>query len=175
MVMGGTMGRWVDGIFSVAVRCGAAVQYQWIDGGAESRDADEDAAEGGGGGGGCEGEGEGEGEGVGASASGQMLLGTCPFLFYPRPLVSSSHWAVGSLLRALLWSSDALSQSAPASRWLHKRETVIGPPAEPLLTTHRTLCTCTDDSDDSDDPDDGNPPPSLLQECLFSFSPGPIS
>lgn len=66
--------------------------------------------------------------------------GACPILV----LSSSSRFLVslGSLLRALLWSSDALSQPAPACRashWLHKRETVIGHPRS--LTSHPTPST----------------------------------
>lgn len=66
--------------------------------------------------------------------------GACPILV----LSSSSRFLVSlaSLLRALLWSSDALSQPAPACRashWLHKRETVIGHPRS--LTSHPTPST----------------------------------
>lgn len=100
--------------------------------------------------------------------------GACPILV----LSSSSRFLVslGSLLRALLWSSDALSQPAPACRashWLHKRETVIGHPRS--LTSHPTPSTdlpsgsllCPDDNDETDDTGNGNTTWCLPQWCAF--------
>lgn len=100
--------------------------------------------------------------------------GACPILV----LSSSSRFLVslGSLLRALLWSSDALSQPAPACRashWLHKRETVIGHPRS--LTSHPTpstdlpsaLLLCPDDNDETDDTGNGNTTWCLPQWCAF--------